>query len=60
MLVLSRKIGERIRIASDIDIVVRSVRGDRIQLGIEAPREVRIRRAELPSSDSACRTTAAN
>lgn len=47
MLVLSRKIGERIRIAGDIEVIVRSIQGDRIKIGIEAPRDVNVRRGEL-------------
>ena len=47
MLVLSRKIGERIQIGSDITLVVTRIIGNRITLGIEAPPSVTIRRAEL-------------
>ena len=37
MLVLSRKIGERILIEPDIEIVVVDVRGGKVRIGIEAP-----------------------
>lgn len=47
MLVLSRKMGEGININKDITIEILSVSGDRVQLGINAPREVRIFRKEL-------------
>jgi len=47
MLVLSRKIGERIRIADDIEVVVMAIRGDRIKIGIEAPKSIQILRGEL-------------
>lgn len=47
MLVLSRKVGERIIIGQGIEISVVDVRGGRVRLGIEAPREVGIRRQEL-------------
>jgi carbon storage regulator len=47
MLVLSRKVGERIRIAADIVIVVTAIQGDRIKIGIEAPKSVRVLRGEL-------------
>ena len=47
MLVLTRKIGERIHIGDEVVITVVAVDGNRIRLGIEAPREVHIRRAEL-------------
>jgi len=47
MLVLSRKIGERIVIEPGIEIAVVDVRGGKVRIGIEAPREIRIRRNEL-------------
>lgn len=47
MLVLTRKTGDRILIADDIEIAVISVRGDQVRLGITAPRDVAIRRQEL-------------
>ena len=46
MLVLSRKVGERIRIAADIVVVVTAIQGDRIKIGIEAPKSVRVLRGE--------------
>jgi carbon storage regulator len=50
MLVLSRKVGERVVIAEGIVIQVLEVSGGRIRLGIEAPSEVSIRRDELSAS----------
>jgi carbon storage regulator len=47
MLILSRKIGEQIRIASDIVVVVKAIQGDRIKIGIEAPKTIRVLRGEL-------------
>jgi carbon storage regulator len=44
MLVLTRKTGERIVIAKVIVIKVLEIQGDRVLLGIEAPRNVPIRR----------------
>lgn len=49
MLILSRKVGERIRIADDIELVVTAIQGDRIKIGIEAPKNIQVRRAELAS-----------
>jgi carbon storage regulator len=48
MLVLSRKIGERIVIADNVIIQVLAVRRGQIRLGITAPPSVSIRREELP------------
>lgn len=47
MLVLSRKPGEAIHIDGDIILKVVEVRGNRVRLGIEAPRSVGIERAEI-------------
>jgi carbon storage regulator len=47
MLVLSRKIGEKIHVGNDITIEVRRVAGNRVTLAVEAPRQVRILRGEL-------------
>lgn len=46
MLVLSRKRNERI-IAGDVTIVVADIRGDKVRLGIEAPKCVPVHRAEI-------------
>jgi carbon storage regulator CsrA len=47
MLVLSRKPGEKIHVGSTITITVVHVRGNQVRLGIDAPDQVRILRAEL-------------
>jgi len=47
MLVLSRKLGEKIRIGDSIEITVTSIERGKIRLGIEAPRDISIVRSEL-------------
>lgn len=47
MLVLSRKEGERIVIGDQITLVVSKVSGNRVTIGIEAPKDVKITRGEL-------------
>ena len=47
MLVLSRRIGEEIVIDEQIRVVVVTVRGDRVRLGICAPASVRVDRQEV-------------
>jgi carbon storage regulator CsrA len=47
MLVLSRKTDESIRIADQVTITILKIRGNSIQIGIEAPRDVRVLRGEL-------------
>jgi carbon storage regulator len=58
MLVLSRKVGERIRIAADIVVVVTAIQGDRIKIGIEAPKSVRVLRGELRETPRSVQRTA--
>jgi len=47
MLVLSRKKSESIVIDESIVITVVEIRGDKVRLGIQAPREVPIHRSEI-------------
>ncbi len=47
MLVLSRKKDECIVINNDITIVVVEIRGDKVRLGVEAPKEVPVHRKEV-------------
>lgn len=47
MLVLSRKVEESLIIAGDIVITVLGIEGDRVKIGIEAPRAVTIVRHEV-------------
>jgi carbon storage regulator CsrA len=52
MLVLTRKIDQRIQIGGDITITVIQVKGRYVRLGIDAPTNVRILRSELTRSDA--------
>ncbi|KKM78857.1 hypothetical protein LCGC14_1355720 [marine sediment metagenome] len=47
MLVLSRKQGEVIRINDDVTIMVLSIVGDKVRLGVEAPRHIPVHRGEV-------------
>ena len=47
MLVLTRKPNERIVIGEHITVTVLEVQGNRIRLGIEAPKEISIKREEV-------------
>jgi len=47
MLVLSRKKNESIVINNDITIVVVEIRGDKVRLGVEAPKEIPVHRREV-------------
>ena len=47
MLVLSRKKNESIVINDDISIVVVEIRGDKVRLGVEAPKHIPVHRREV-------------
>ena len=47
MLVLSRKIGDRVVIADSIEITVVQIRGNKVRLGVTAPRQISVRRHEV-------------
>lgn len=47
MLVLSRQRDETIMIGDDIEITVVDIRGDKVRLGINAPRTVQVHRKEV-------------
>ncbi len=47
MLVLSRKKNESVVINDDITVVIVDIHGDRVRLGIEAPKDVPVHRKEV-------------
>ncbi len=51
MLVLSRKVGEKIVIADNVVVTVLSVHGHRVRIGIDAPMGIDIKRQELLLED---------
>lgn len=51
MLVLSRKQSQRIRLGDSIVITVVRVAGDKVRLGIDAPRDMLVLRDELEAHD---------
>ena len=54
MLVLTRKLDEQIHIGKDVTITIVRLRGGTVRIGIEAPRDVPVRRAELPTAEPVC------
>ena len=50
MLVLARKLNESIMIGDEIEVVVLSIKGDVVKLGITAPRQVEVYRKEIYES----------
>lgn len=47
MLVLSRKKDQSIRIGDDIEIMIIEVRGDKVRIGVKAPKDVTVHRDEI-------------
>jgi carbon storage regulator len=47
MLVLSRKVGEQVIINDNIVVTITEIKGNRVRLGIAAPADVRVDRAEI-------------
>jgi len=55
MLVLSRKAEQKIQIGDNITITILLIKGNTVRVGIEAPKNVRVLRAELPPKELATR-----
>ena len=51
MLVLTRRIGETLRIADNILVTIVEVKGNQVRLGIDAPADVSVLREELVQPD---------
>lgn len=47
MLILSRKVDQKIKIGNDITLTIIEVRGDQVKIGVEAPKNVKVFRQEV-------------
>lgn len=47
MLILSRRIGETIKIGHQIDVIVIEVKGNQVRLGVTAPKSIEVHRQEI-------------
>ncbi|MDR1909609.1 MAG: carbon storage regulator CsrA, partial [Spirochaetaceae bacterium] len=47
MLILSRKINQKIMIGDDISVSIIDIRGDQVRLGVSAPKDVKVFRQEI-------------
>lgn len=59
MLILSRKSGESLLINEEIEIKIIEVSGDKVKIGIEAPKNVKILRKELSQTMESNKASAA-
>ena len=53
MLVITRKTNEGIKIGDNIEIIIVDVSGEKVKLGINAPKEIRVVRNELIQTEQA-------
>ena len=56
MLILTRRVGEAMKLGEDITVTVLGVRGNQVRIGIDAPKSVAIQREEIYSTAIADRT----
>ena len=47
MLILSRKINEKIMIGDEISVSIIEIRGDQVRIGVDAPKSVKVFRQEV-------------
>ena len=56
MLILTRRVGEAMKLGEDITVTVLGVRGNQVRIGIDAPKSVAIQREEIYSTAVTDRT----
>lgn len=47
MLILTRKIGEALKVGEDVTVTVMAVKGNQVRIGIDAPKDVAVHREEV-------------
>jgi carbon storage regulator len=47
LLILTRRLGEKLTIGDDVTVTILGVRGNQIRVGIDAPRDVKVNREEV-------------
>jgi carbon storage regulator len=47
MLILTRRVGEAIKVGDDITVVVLGIKGNQVRIGIDAPKSVEVHREEV-------------
>jgi carbon storage regulator len=49
MLILSRRVGESLKIGDNVEVTILSVKGNQVRIGINAPKNVTVHREEIYS-----------
>lgn len=47
MLILTRKVGEKLMVGDDISLVIVGIRGNQVRIGVDAPKDVSVHREEI-------------
>jgi len=47
MLILSRKVNEKVLIGDDISVSIIEIRGDQVRIGVDAPKKIKVFRQEV-------------
>lgn len=56
MLVLSRRVNEKLLIGNDIQIMITEIRGDKVRLAVTCPKDIRVDREEVRAKIDAANT----
>lgn len=47
MLILTRRVGEKLKIGEEIDVVILGIKGNQVRIGIQAPNHISVHREEI-------------
>lgn len=47
MLILTRRVGETLKVGDEINVTVLSIKGNQVRIGVNAPKEVEVHREEI-------------